>query len=111
MGDGGGGLCRAPGARSGASKRGLIVPVVPIVLREHESVPTSWRGTKQTSDISHDPAIAGPPDPSGAERVLTHHAASGLEVLAAALVILAHGVTLAAPLRVKAIFTATHAGL
>lgn len=42
---------------------------------------------------------------------LTHHATCGLKIRAAALVILAHGVTLALPLWVKSIFTTTHARL
>lgn len=43
--------------------------------------------------------------------LLTHHATRDLEVGAAAFVILAHGVTLARPQRVKAILTAAHTGL
>lgn len=42
---------------------------------------------------------------------LTHHGARDLVVRAAALVILAHGVALAAPGRVEAVLTAAHAGL
>lgn len=42
---------------------------------------------------------------------LTHHGTNGLVIRAAALVILAQGVTLAIPLRIKAILTAVQARL
>lgn len=89
---------------SGAFKQGIFI------LCKVKGVATSWSAQKGLESKSSSGFIRIPAW-FRAKRFLTRHTTDGLKVKAAAFVILAHGVTLARPPRVKTVFTAVQTRL